>query len=654
LIIINECIALAITQRHESRFALAKPLLMAASIIVMMSGYGNYRLQNSTTHSQAPVSALRIGMVQANIFDYEHLRQKMGAYDVVRHVLDTHFAMSREAIDQHHVDALLWSETVYPTTFAKPKSESGAELDREILDFVTAAKVPLVFGTYDRDGQGEYNAAAFVEPNSGLLGFYRKTDLFFLTEYVPDWLDGPLLRAWLPWAGTWKRGDGARLFPLRLADGREIPAMSMICLDDVNTQLAIEGARLGAQVILSMSNDSWFTQYPVGANLHLHVAAFRSIETRLPQVRVTANGVSAVIDATGSIATNTAMSEEKLLIGEVSVREPPMTLMVAWGDWVGRAGFLALMLLLGVSLMSSLNRRAAGRIKNASTRILSENFHAEALVLTRFWRSLAGLLRITTCGGLLFMGFTVLFGDEAQRNAFTQIWLFVALVLVPETATWCIRRAFSAKLHFEDGMLVLQQGQRRIDIQIKNIAAINVWTLPLPDTGVNLRLSTGQDWSYGIALADVAGLIQALIHAGGSPVFANSLSHLVAIYADARQAVPRRWYEHLVIKLVLFPLVPALPAFRLHQHIAYGGTFGEYQTFGLKAYLLAFFIWWASWIIGMVLFAALLRIIIEAGTVFSILIRTKQALDIRRSLELLGHLLFYMGVPIWLGIKMWP
>ena len=33
----------------------------------------------------------------------------------------------------------------------------------------------------------------------------------------------------------------------------------------------------------------------------LRVAAFRSIETRLPQMRVTANGVSAVIDATGTV-----------------------------------------------------------------------------------------------------------------------------------------------------------------------------------------------------------------------------------------------------------------------------------------------------------------------------------------------------------------
>lgn len=271
----------------------------------------------------------------------------MGTYDVVRYVLDTHYAMSREAIDVHHVDALLWSETVYPTTFGHPKNAAGGDLDREIADFVSRVGVPLVFGTYDRDDGGEYNAAVFLEPAHARFRVYRKTNLFLLTEYVPRWFDGPTLRAWLPWAGTWEAGPGARVLPLHLADGREIPVLPMICLDDVDAGLAITGARLGARVILVMSNDSWFTEHPAGAHLHLVASAFRSIETRMPQMRVTANGVSAVIDPTGEIVAGAGMGERKLVIGEASPKEPPATLMVAWGDWVGRVGLVLLMAMMG-------------------------------------------------------------------------------------------------------------------------------------------------------------------------------------------------------------------------------------------------------------------------------------------------------------------
>ena len=181
---------------------MAPPLAVAASIVALMAGYGVVRLSTVRAGSDGGERPLRVGLVQSNITSYERLRREMGTYNVVRYVLNTHYAMSREAIDVHHIDALLWSETVYPTTFGRPKSDAGADLDREIEEFVSRAGVPLVFGTYDSDDGGEYNAAVFLEPARARFGVYRKTNLFLLTEYVPRWLDGPTVRAWLPWAGT--------------------------------------------------------------------------------------------------------------------------------------------------------------------------------------------------------------------------------------------------------------------------------------------------------------------------------------------------------------------------------------------------------------------------------------------------------------------
>jgi apolipoprotein N-acyltransferase len=343
LILCNEALAVAITHlRRAGLRAALRPLALALAVPAALFGYGTYRL---TTLAPMTEATLRVGIVQSNLYDYERMRRELGAYAVVRTVLDTHYGMSQEAIDRHRVDALLWSETVYPTTFAHPKSADGAMLDNEIFRFVDTVRVPLVFGTYDLDESGEYNAAAVVEPGKGLLGFYRKTNPFPLTEYVPAWLEGPWFRRLMPWTGGWRAGDGARVFSLQLADGREVPAMPMICLDDVDGDLAIEGARLGAQVVLGMSNDSWFNEHPVGADLHLAVAAFRSIETRMPQLRATANGISAAIDTDGTVLAATAMGERTVLIGEVRLGPPPKTLMVLWGDWLGRASLVGLLLL---------------------------------------------------------------------------------------------------------------------------------------------------------------------------------------------------------------------------------------------------------------------------------------------------------------------
>lgn len=357
IVLINECICAALSPARRRAHGLKASMLPAAAavaIVAGMAGYGAVRLADLENEAK-DAKPLRMGMVQSNIAAYDRLRREMGAYDAVRHVLDTHFAMSRGAVEFQHVDALMWSETVFPTTFGKPKSETGGELDHEISDFAAKSGVPLVFGSYDRDDDGEYNSAVFLEP--GIVGaaprfeLYRKTRLFFLTEYVPAWMDGPRTREWMPWAGNWKPGPGARVLPLRVAGGREVTVLPMICLDDVDAGLAIEGARLGAELILTMSNDSWFTEHSVGAHLHLVVAAFRSIETRLPQYRVTNNGVTAVIDPSGEIVAGAGVGERRVVIGELAPRKPARTLMVAWGDWLGPTALVVVVLLLGVPIL---------------------------------------------------------------------------------------------------------------------------------------------------------------------------------------------------------------------------------------------------------------------------------------------------------------
>lgn len=643
LLLANQAVAVAIARRHEGVRALATPLALATLVPLLLAIYGVAALS-----VPPPAEAkLRMGLVQSNIVDYERLRRERGAGAVVREVLDTHYAMSYDAVVRQRADAVLWSETVYPTTFGRPKSPAGAELDREILEIVDAAGVPFVFGTYDRDAAGEYNAAAFVAPGTGLVGMYRKTRPFPLTEYVPPWLDGPVLRRWLPWAGSWQPGSGPRVFPLRLKDGREIPVLPLICLDDVDPGLAIAGARLGAQAIVTMSNDAWFTDAPQGARLHQAAAAFRSVETRLPQFRVTSNGHSAVIDATGTVIADTRMGERTLVVGDVLVGEGPRTLVLAWGDWVGRAATVFLALLLVVAAARRFLPAAAGEAPAAAA-----SLPADVVVLPRGARIAAGLLRGFARGSLLWMAAWFTFGDGvSQGNTFAHVRAFTAFFLAPEAAAWLLLRAFAAKAAVEGGVLVLARGRQRLELALRDIAAVEVWRVPVPAAGAWLRLATGERWRYGIAVADPAALARALQAAGGasSP---QPLSGPAWAYLAARASVRRGRLDHPVAKFVLLPFVLAIPAFQLHQHIAYGSAFGEFYTFGLRAYLKGFALWWAAWIIGVVLFAAVLRALIEAGTLSGLLVRPPAAARVRRGLERLALAILYLGLPGWLLLRL--
>jgi apolipoprotein N-acyltransferase len=641
LLLANEGFALAWARRAEGGRSAGKPLVLAALVPGVIAAYGFLAL---ALHPAPAGDALRVGLVQSNLVGYEERKREAGANAVVREVLDTHFAMTYDAVERQQADAVLWSETVYPTTFGNPKSEAGAEFDAAIQTIVNAARVPFVFGTYDRDARGEYNAAAFVLPQTGLLGFYRKTRLFPLTEYVPQWLDGPALRRWLPWTGSWLAGDGARVFPLRLTDGREVPVMTAICLDDVDTTLAIEGARMGARAMLTLSNDSWFTRYPQGAQLHHAVAAFRSIETRLPQYRVTSNGTSAVIDATGTVVAASNMGERTLVVGQLPVPQPPRTLMVMWGDWVGPlgVGFLVFLALLAAS-PRWLTRHASGEAP------VPTPLHTptQASVLPGAARLLAGLLRGFARLSLLGMGAAMLLDDSLRGNTLAQMRLFVGFFLLPEAVAGCVLLAYSARLSLDQGMLVLQRGKQRRDIASKDIAAMTLWQLPMPGTGLTLHLTPAQAPTYHLATADPLALAGAL-EAAGAPSMRAEAPSRAARYAQAVASVRRGRLDSPWVKFLLFPLLLALPAFHLHQNIAYGGWFGEFYTFGLKAYGLTFALWWASWTMGVVLCAAALRAVVEAATLLTLAVHPPQTAAVRATLERMALAVLYLGLPGWL------
>lgn len=640
LLLSNEAIAAAIARRAEGTRAWVGPLALAALVPMLLSGYGFAVL---SARPALTGQTLRMGLVQSDIVDYERLRRAKGTYAAVREILDTHVAMSLDAIEHYHADAILWSETVYPTTFGHPKSEAGAAFDREILEMVDSAGVPFVFGTYDRDAHGEYNAAAFVVPGAGLLGFYRKTRLFPLTEAVPAWLDGPALRRALPWAGTWKSGTGARVLPLRLADGREIPVLPLICLDDVDAGLAIDGARLGAQVILTLSNDSWFTADGQGAALHQAVAAFRSIETRLPQFRVTANGLSAVIDATGTVIAGARMGERTLVIGQVQAAPVRATLMVAWGDWVGRAAAAGLLLWV---VAKALRRWCASMSAASSASRGTAGLPADVAVLPPSARLGAALLRTLARGSLPVMAAAIVLGDGAlQGDSAARLRLFVLFFVIPEAAAWCVLRAFAARASLEHELLVFTRGRQRLQLASRDIAAVEPWRLPMPASGVSLRLASGQRWRYAVAHPDPRAFAHAL--AAELPDTRSAL----AAYVRARAGAARRGAHRRLVKLGLFPLLLALPAFRLHQHIAYGSTFGEYTAQGLQAYLATFAQWWAAWAVGVALWAGLLRAVVEAIALVGARLQPPRAAESRPCLERLGLLVFYVGPPAWLALR---
>jgi apolipoprotein N-acyltransferase len=273
-------------------------------------------------------------------------------------------------------------------------------------------------------------------------------------------------------------------------------------------------------------------------------------------------------------------------------------------------------------------------------------FPAKVAVLPPAARLAAGLLRAFARGSLLWMGAAILLSDTLRGNTLAQLRTFAALFLVPEAASWCVLFAFTTRASIENNALVLTRGVKRLELAVRDIIAVEPWRVPIPGPGASLRLVSGERWRSGLALANPAAFARSLISAG-APMQEETPSR-AATYAKARLAIRRGRIDQPFAKFFLFPIALALPTFRLHQHIAYGSGFGEYYTFGLMAYLTSFALWWAAWAIGVVLVAAALRAVIEAGTLLVVLLRPGQAIDIRRLLERLGLAALYLGLPAWM------
>jgi apolipoprotein N-acyltransferase len=339
MVLVNECVrgALSAFRLHRGRWTRAAvvPALTAVGLVVALLSYGAWRY--AAFAPSGAVAALTVAAVQADLAHYDRMAEEIGRYATVRTVLDQHVALSAPAVARGDLALLVWPETVYPTTFGKPKSEDGAAFDREIAAFVAASGVPLIFGAYDTDGTEEYNAALFLAPDAGgptAFATYRKTRLFPLTERVPAFLDSEPLRRALPWLGTWTPGSGPTVVPVRMRDGSTVRVAPLICYDVLDPELAYAAVRGGAELIVTLSNDSWFGFGP-GPYLHQLGAAFRSIETRRPQIRATNTGVSAIIDATGALLATAGVDARTTLIAGVRPERHATTLVLRLGDWLG-------------------------------------------------------------------------------------------------------------------------------------------------------------------------------------------------------------------------------------------------------------------------------------------------------------------------------
>jgi apolipoprotein N-acyltransferase len=221
----------------------------------------------------------------------------------------------------------------------------------------TGAKAVLGGGTRF-EGGSEFNSAAlygFGPPDS--VQTYDKVHLVPFGEYIPGdkWITS--LQKLAP-VGSCTPGE------LKTLDFDGVKLGVAICFEDTDSAQIRRLAKMGAQVLVFITNDSWFS-HSDEALQHAWQSVARSVETGLPVVRVGISGVTGTITPWGS-ATWLINAAGKPLVDEKGTmfdrlpyypHSKTWTPYVILGDLPLLAAFLVLILAIFAPRLARFDRK---------------------------------------------------------------------------------------------------------------------------------------------------------------------------------------------------------------------------------------------------------------------------------------------------------
>ncbi len=217
---------------------------------------------------------------------------------------------------------------------------------------------------------------------------------------------------------------------------------------------------------------------------------------------------------------------------------------------------------------------------------------------------------------------------------------------LPALLAWTIGRVLRGTAAIEADVLRLRRGDLDVAVPCAAIAGLRPWWIPLPCMGLAVVLRSGRRLGLRLATRDPSALLDGLA-AGGVAVGA-ARHHPGVIHAATRRS--RRWWG----AIVKFPVLGTLPAgvlFYTHQHIAYGGTFGQYYLEGPAPYLRTFAEYWATTVILLLSYAGAWRAAAEASVWSTAALAPSWAGRARRVAEAACAAAYYLGVPALLALR---
>ena len=227
-------------------------------------------------------------------------------------------------------DLVAWPESPAPFIQGDPRFRQA------MSSVALTVHAPLVVGGVGTDYSSQdqawrdYNSAMVFAADGQFAGRYDKIHLVPFGEYVPFQNLLSFAHKLTGRVGQFSRGQVRTVFLLNSASGGGHRYGVFICYEAVFADEVRQFARLGAQVLVNISDDGWYGDTSAPWQ-HLNMARMRAIENRRWLLRDTNNGVTASIDPYGRVRQSIPRHQVDALPARFAFRDD-LTFYTAHGD----------------------------------------------------------------------------------------------------------------------------------------------------------------------------------------------------------------------------------------------------------------------------------------------------------------------------------
>ena len=363
---------------------------LSGGLMVVLLGYGAWRLQESQRMAQDAKPLLRVALIQENtpsMFDADPGKLVVAwdryAEQTVKALLQAGHSTSTP------VDVVVWPESTFtgfstelhcgitwmedkiqrevPTEMADRNwdrlaiSDMVGSLQREFrnkvtvlhtaianattkfpaTDVTTGAAVPgvpppqphLLVGNdaveFTDEQVGKYNAVLLIDPDGYVVNRYEKIHLVMFGEYVPlGFVLKPIADAF---GLVCTHGQTPKAF-----DVNGVKLAPSICFESMMPQVlswllrSLKAEGHDPQILVNVTNDSWFRGSSI-LDHHLACEVLAAVELRRPFLIAANTGLTAWIDGSGRIVQQTKRLEPAFIIAE-PIADSRFGLTQVWGD----------------------------------------------------------------------------------------------------------------------------------------------------------------------------------------------------------------------------------------------------------------------------------------------------------------------------------